>query len=114
MNFGIIIIGDEILSGKRADKHLPKAIELLGNRGLQVAALAGVPKTVIRTARKYLQMLEDASLARGGQSDLFVAAQAPPEAEPAVDPLREAFDQVNPDDLSPRDALELLYRLKNL
>ena len=82
--------------------------------GLQVAALAGVPKTVIRTARKYLQMLEDASLARGGQSDLFVAAQAPPEAEPAVDPLREAFDQVNPDDLSPRDALELLYRLKNL
>ena len=82
--------------------------------GLQVAALAGVPKTVIRTARKYLQMLEDASLARGGQSDLFVAAQAPPEAEPAVDPLREAFDQVNPDDLSPRDALELLYRLKKL
>ncbi len=82
--------------------------------GLQVAALAGVPKTVIRTARKYLQMLEDASLARGGQSDLFVAAQAQPEAEPAVDPLREAFDQVNPDDLSPRDALELLYRLKNL
>ena len=82
--------------------------------GLQVAALAGVPKTVIRTARKYLQMLEDASLARGGQSDLFVAAQAQPEAEPAVDPLREAFDQMNPDDLSPRDALELLYRLKNL
>ncbi len=37
MNFGIIIIGDEILSGKRADKHLAKAIELLGNRGLQVA-----------------------------------------------------------------------------
>ena len=37
MNFGLIIIGDEILSGKRADKHLPKAIELLSNRGLQVA-----------------------------------------------------------------------------
>ena len=35
--FGIIIIGDEILSGKRADKHLPKAIELLGARGLQLA-----------------------------------------------------------------------------
>ena len=33
--FGIIIIGDEILSGKRADKHLPKLIELLGARGLQ-------------------------------------------------------------------------------
>jgi molybdopterin-biosynthesis enzyme MoeA-like protein len=36
-NFGIVIIGDEILSGKRADKHLPKFIELLGARGLQVS-----------------------------------------------------------------------------
>ena len=36
-HFAIIIIGDEILSGKRADKHLPKAIELLGARGLQMA-----------------------------------------------------------------------------
>ena len=82
--------------------------------GLQVAALAGVPKPVIRTARKYLQMLEDASLARGGQEDLFVAARPQPEPEPAIDPLREALDQVNPDDLSPRDALEVLYRLKKL
>ncbi len=37
MNFGLVIIGDEILSGKRADKHLSKAIEILGARGLQVA-----------------------------------------------------------------------------
>lgn len=36
-NFGLIIVGDEILSGKRADKHLPKVIELLGARGLSVA-----------------------------------------------------------------------------
>ena len=36
-HFAIIIIGDEILSGKRADKHLPKAIELLGARGMQLA-----------------------------------------------------------------------------
>ena len=34
--FGVIIIGDEILSGKRADKHLSKLIELLGARGLQL------------------------------------------------------------------------------
>ena len=34
--FGLIIIGDEILSGKRADKHLPKVIELLKARGLQL------------------------------------------------------------------------------
>ena len=37
MNFGLIIIGDEILSGKRADKHLAQAISILGARGLQVA-----------------------------------------------------------------------------
>ena len=37
MNFGLVIIGDEILSGKRADKHLARAIDLLGARGLQVA-----------------------------------------------------------------------------
>ena len=35
--FGLIIIGDEILSGKRVDKHLPKVIELLAARGLQLA-----------------------------------------------------------------------------
>ena len=34
--FGLIIIGDEILSGKRADKHLPKVIEVLKARGLQL------------------------------------------------------------------------------
>ena len=36
-NFGLIVIGDEILSGKRADKHLPKVIELLKARGLSLA-----------------------------------------------------------------------------
>ena len=36
-HFGIIIVGDEILSGKRADKHMPKAIELLAARGLQLS-----------------------------------------------------------------------------
>lgn len=37
MNFGLIIIGDEILSGKRQDKHLAKTIELLSARGLPLA-----------------------------------------------------------------------------
>lgn len=35
--FGLVIVGDEILSGKRSDKHMPKLIELLGARGLQLA-----------------------------------------------------------------------------
>ena len=41
-HFGLIIIGDEILSGKRADKHLPKAIELLAARGLSLSYVHGV------------------------------------------------------------------------
>ena len=36
MAIGLIIIGDEILSGKRVDKHLPKVVELLAARGLQL------------------------------------------------------------------------------
>ena len=37
MNFGLLIVGDEILSGKREDKHLPKVIELLSARGLSLS-----------------------------------------------------------------------------
>jgi DNA mismatch repair protein MutS len=81
--------------------------------GLQVAALAGVPKPVIRQANKYLQLLEDSSLARGNQDDLFSRKSAP-EPEQATDPLREEMLKVNPDELTPREALELLYRLKKL
>jgi DNA mismatch repair protein MutS len=81
--------------------------------GLQVAQLAGVPKAVIQRARRILQQLEDASRAGGAQADLFARA-APAEAEPAADALRDALAQVNPDELSPREALELLYRLKKL
>ncbi|HUQ74578.1 MAG TPA: DNA mismatch repair protein MutS, partial [Burkholderiales bacterium] len=81
--------------------------------GLQVAALAGVPKEVIRRARKYLELLEEAAVSRGGQDDLFSKPKKP-EPEPEVDPLREELAKVNPDELTPREALELLYRLKKL
>jgi DNA mismatch repair protein MutS len=81
--------------------------------GLQVAALAGVPKPVIRRAKKYLQLLEEASVSRGSQDDLFLATK-PLEAEPDADPLREEMAKVNPDELTPREALEFLYRLKKL
>jgi DNA mismatch repair protein MutS len=81
--------------------------------GLQVAQLAGVPKAVIQRARRILQQLEDASRAGGTQADLF-ARPAAAEPEPAGDALRDALAQVNPDELSPREALELLYRLKRL
>ncbi len=82
--------------------------------GLQVAQLAGVPKAVVRNARRYLQMLEDASLTRGGQSDLFAAGMSEPEPPPESDALRDALAAANPDELSPREALELLYKLKRL
>jgi DNA mismatch repair protein MutS len=81
--------------------------------GLQVAGLAGVPKAVIRQAKKYLQLLEDASVSRGHTDDLFLATKEEEQME-NVDPLREAVEKLNPDDLSPREALELLYRLKKL
>src|SRR5438309_2952452 len=81
--------------------------------GLQVAALAGVPKPVISRARKYLELLEQSAIARGNTADLFAATKAP-EPEPAADPLRDELAKVNPDELSPREALELLYRLKKL
>jgi DNA mismatch repair protein MutS len=81
--------------------------------GLQVAGLAGVPKAVVRQAKKYLQLLEESSITRGNTADLFAATQ-PVEAEPEADPLREAMAKLNPDELTPREALELLYRLKKL
>ena len=81
--------------------------------GLQVAALAGVPKPVIRQAQKILETLEQQSLERGGQNDLFSNSKAE-EAAPEADALREALQAVNPDDLTPREALEMLYRLKKL
>ncbi|MGH8740426.1 MAG: DNA mismatch repair protein MutS [Burkholderiales bacterium] len=81
--------------------------------GLQVAGLAGVPKGVIRQAKKYLQLLEESSVSRGGQPDLFTK-NAPLESEPEPDALRSELEKINPDELSPREALELLYRLKKL
>ncbi len=53
--FGLVIVGDEILSGKRADKHLPKAIELLSARGLQLAWAEYVgdsPERITATLRR--------------------------------------------------------------
>ncbi|MGH8697827.1 MAG: hypothetical protein ACREVS_15185, partial [Burkholderiales bacterium] len=71
----------------------------------------GVPAGVIRAARRYLQELEQRSLVRDGQTDLFVA---PPVSAPERHPALDLLDAVNADELTPRDALELVYRLKKL
>jgi molybdopterin-biosynthesis enzyme MoeA-like protein len=55
MRFGAIIIGDEILSGKRQDKHLAKAIGLLGTRGLELAwgqYVGDDPELIIATLKR--------------------------------------------------------------
>ncbi|MFY9314887.1 MAG: DNA mismatch repair protein MutS [Burkholderiales bacterium] len=81
--------------------------------GLQVAALAGVPKPVVRQAKKTLEELERQALERGGQSDLFARPEQM-QSHSEIDALRDALQSVNPDELTPREALELLYRLKKL
>ncbi|MFP4161428.1 MAG: MutS-related protein, partial [Ectothiorhodospira sp.] len=86
--------------------------------GLHVAALAGVPKGVIRRARERLAELERQSLATGGdtpQLSLFPPedpAATPP--DPVCEALREALQARDPDDMTPRQALETLYHLRHL
>ncbi|ELY4257982.1 DNA mismatch repair protein MutS [Cronobacter sakazakii] len=81
--------------------------------GLAVAALAGVPKEVIKRARQKLRELESlsgnaaATQVDGTQMSLLAAAE---ETSPAV----EALENLDPDSLSPRQALEWIYRLKSL
>lgn len=79
--------------------------------GLQVAQLAGVPGTVIRAARRRLTELEELGRAASPQRDLF-APDAPVPEEPARHPALELLRSADPDALTPREALELLYRLR--
>jgi len=77
-----------------------------------VARLAGMPAGLIRQARATLESLEASQRAHDSQFDLFApppapAARAPSEAE-------DALAAIDPDILSPKDALDALYRLKAL
>jgi DNA mismatch repair protein MutS len=88
--------------------------------GIQVARLAGLPGTVIARAKAVLAKLEAQD--RGATAKALVddlplfatpsRAAAEPEPETDAGRLKRALEQVNPDDLSPREALEALYRLK--
>jgi DNA mismatch repair protein MutS len=86
--------------------------------GLQVASLAGVPGEVIKRARKYLHYLEDqqnrpprALGVQGGLQQGFEFTAAEPVEE---NPFREAIDELDPDSMSPHEALDALYQLKKL
>jgi DNA mismatch repair protein MutS len=79
--------------------------------GVQVAALAGMPPAVVREARRRLALLENREAGSLAQPDLFASAPPLPEPpHPALDALRD----INPDEMSPREALERLYQLARL
>ena len=79
--------------------------------GLQVAALAGIPKSVVASARRKLTQLENQNVEAGPQSDMFVT-DVP--AEMPLHPVVGELETLDPDDLTPKQALEALYKLKSL
>ncbi len=84
--------------------------------GVQVARLAGMPAALLRQARATLESLEAERVARQPQSDLFSAAASPIGATSTVEdsPFDAAWRALDPDMLTPREALAALYRLKTL
>ncbi len=80
--------------------------------GIQVARLAGMPAALVNQARQTLNALEAQAIDARAQVDLFAP---PPAVEPAPASLVDkALAAIDPDQLSPRDALELVYKLKKL
>jgi len=84
--------------------------------GLEVARLAGVPKRVIERARRHLRRLEEQGAADSGpQLGLFApegASDASATEPDAPHPVLERLRDTDPDRLTPRQALDLLYELK--
>jgi len=83
--------------------------------GVQVARLAGMPAPLIRQARATLEALEAQQAAGAAQVDLF-AVPPPPAADDSREPgaLERELQALEPDTLTPRQALDALYRLKSL
>ena len=85
--------------------------------GIQVAALAGIPTSVVRAARKQLREFEQRAAVDPLQPDLFAQDFAAPEveaSEPEPHPALEQLAVLDPDSLTPREALDALYALKGL
>ncbi len=83
--------------------------------GVQVAALAGMPNAVLHQARHALQSLEQRALEANEQNDLFQMAPAlPMQIDDAAQKIKTALGAIDPDSLTPREALDALYRLKKL
>jgi DNA mismatch repair protein MutS len=82
--------------------------------GIQVAQLAGVPAPVVRAAKKHLARLEQEAASRNPQGDLFSNPAGKEAAAAAQHPLVSAMREIDPDTLSPKEALDALYRLKGI
>ena len=82
--------------------------------GIQVAALAGIPPAVLREAKRRLVELENREAAAGPQPDLFAAVPPEPTFSADIHPALDALHALDPDSLSPREALDHLYALKRL
>ncbi|MGM0564205.1 MAG: DNA mismatch repair protein MutS [Pseudomonadota bacterium] len=85
--------------------------------GLQVARLAGVPPSVIASARLRLEELERQGSGQSAATPQLGLFDAPPTEKAATEPdnrLQQALEELDPDDMSPRQALEEIYRLKTL
>ena len=80
--------------------------------GIQVARLAGMPAAVVNHARHALGALEANAQDAKAQVDLFAAPPASESVAPSA--VEKALAAINPDALSPRDALEALYQLKKI
>ena len=82
--------------------------------GLQVAKLAGVPGQVINAARRKLVLLENQQIAPSGQGDLFAQAAPALPADSTSSAAMERLAAIEPDELTPKQALEALYELRRL
>ncbi|MEM8572090.1 MAG: DNA mismatch repair protein MutS [Pseudomonadota bacterium] len=92
--------------------------------GLQVARLAGLPQAVIARARSVLETMEEAERQQGGKAKVladdlplfgqFLEEQTKLAAMTPRSPVEERIRQIAPDELSPREAMTLIYELRDL
>lgn len=104
--------GDLVLLHEVADGPADRSF------GIAVARLAGMPPAALRRAKAVLSKLEAGRTKTGGLAagldDLPLFAAAAEEVAEPVDPLRTTLNTVDVDALSPREALEMLYKLKGM
>ena len=95
-----------------------KVIEGPANKsyGLQVAKLAGIPDNVITVAKEQLRLLENQNMENSGNvfAESHLSSTNSKVESPAETKLKSFVDDVKPDELTPKQALELIYELKNL